>query len=90
MKIETKFKLSQYSEWITDEWFVCELAGSEKQIKWAEGLRHKMLTNFAIFAEQNKTSNQIDNFRTKMVETVKTETSARFFIDHQDFKSILR
>lgn len=90
MTIETKFKLSQNSDWVIDEWEACDLTGSEKQINWAETLRHNMLSSFAIFTEQNKSSNQIEGLKTKMAEIVKTESSAKFFIDHQSYKSVLR
>jgi len=63
-----------------------QLTGTEKQIKWAEGIREEKLAEIASFLEQNKsmiapgTEGVINGF----VEILKEVESSKFWIEERD------
>ena len=62
------------------------LQGSEKQISWAESIRHKILTGY-IEQLQDMQANGIDpttfNKANSIIEQRKLESSARWWIEHR-------
>jgi hypothetical protein len=63
-----------------------KLTGTEKQVKWAEGIREEKLAEIANFLEENKgaiapgTGETIDGF----VKKLKEVESSKFWIEERD------
>ena len=64
--------------------------GSEKQISWAESLRHKLLDQVATELNSNIAKYPADkqqmliDISNKVLDDIKSQTSAKWFIDNKD------
>lgn len=63
-----------------------ELKGTEKQVKWANDIRPKVITNFEKYIEDKKESSSIEKIKAAF-EKMKTIDDAKWWIEHREYES---
>lgn len=63
---------------------VASLEGSEKQIKWAEDIRARIIGEARKFFEANATTPEAEALANDIITTLANQTSAKWWIDRRD------
>ena len=88
-----KAQQAEMAEAISVKYMLPELTGSEKQISWANRIRTEKIADleklFDSWASQRTTANsaQIDAVVSSVIEFVRKQTSAAWWIDNRDLNS---